>query len=212
MVNKLFGKKIGMTRYFLEGGKSEPVTVVKIGPCVVTQKKTLEKEGYNAIQIGFGSKDEKRTNKPLKGHFEASGGKCFSHLNEVRVDDVDAFELGQEIKSDIFSIGDTIHVRGRSKGRGFAGVVKRWGFGGGKKTHGSRSHRIPGSIGCSAWPAKVIKGKKLPGHYGNERKTVKNLEIVDIRPAENIVLFKGAIPGPRSGLIAIRKRNVGVTE
>jgi len=205
MVNKLFGKKIGMTRYFLEGGKSEPVTVVKIGPCVVTQKKTIEKEGYNAIQIGFGPKDEKRTNKPLKGHFDASGGRCFSYLNEVRVDDVDAFELGQEIKSDIFSIGDTVHVRGKSKGRGFAGVMKRWGFSGGRKTHGSRSHRVPGSIGCSADPARVVKGRKMPGRMGNTNVTTKNLKVVDIRPDMDILLLKGAVPGAPGNLLEIVK-------
>ncbi len=205
MVNRLFGKKIGMTRYFLEGGKSEPVTVVKVGPCVVIQKKTLEKEGYNAIQIGFETKEEKRTNKPLKGHFEASGGKCFAHLNELKVDDVDAFELGQEIKSDIFSIGDTVHVRGRSKGRGFAGVMKRWGFGGGKKTHGSRSHRVPGSIGNSADPAKVIKGKKMPGRMGNTHVTVKNLKVVDVRPDMDILLLKGPVPGAAGNLLEIVK-------
>ena len=205
MVNKLFGKKIGMTRYFLEGGKSEPVTVVKIGPCVVTQKKTVEKEGYNAIQIGFAPKDEKRTNKPLKGHFEASGGKCFAHLNEVKVDDVDAFELGQEIKSDIFAIGDTVHVRGRSKGRGFAGVMKRWGFAGGRKTHGSRSHRVPGSIGCSADPARVVKGRKMPGRMGNTHVTTKNLKVVDIRADMDILLLKGPVPGATGNLLEIFK-------
>ena len=205
MVNKLFGKKIGMTRYFLEGGKSEPVTVVKIGPCVVTQKKTVEKEGYNAIQIGFDPKDEKRTNKPLKGHFKSSGGKCFAHLNEVKVDDVDAFELGQEIKSDIFAIGDTVHVRGRSKGRGFAGVMKRWGFGGGRKTHGSRSHRVPGSIGCSADPARVVKGRKMPGRMGNIHVTTKNLKVVDVRPDMDILLLKGPVPGAAGNFLEIFK-------
>jgi len=205
MVNKLYGKKIGMTRYFLEGGKSEPVTVVKIETCVVTQKKTLEKEGYNAIQIGFGPKEEKKVNKALKGHFEASGGKCFYHLNEVRVDDVEAFKLGQEIKSDIFSIGDTVHVRGRSKGRGFAGVMKRWGFGGGKKTHGSRSHRVPGSIGCSADPAKVVKGRKMPGQMGVTHVTTKNLKVVDIRPDLDVLLIKGPVPGAPGNLLEIVK-------
>ena len=205
MVNKLFGKKIGMTRYFLEGGKSEPVTVVKIGPCFVTQKKTVEKEGYNAIQLGFGPKDVKRASKPQKGHFEASGGKCFSYLNEVRVEDVDAFELGQEIKSDVFSVGDTVHVRGKSKGRGFAGVMKRWGFAGGRKTHGSRSHRVPGSIGCSADPAKVVKGRKMPGQMGNTRVTTKNLKVVDVRPEMDVLLLKGSVPGAPGNLLEILK-------
>jgi len=205
MVNKLFGKKIGMTRYFLDEGRSESVSVVKIGPCVVTQKKTLEKEGYNAIQIGFGPKSEEKATKPLKGHFKASGGKCFSFLNEVRVDKVDEFELGQEIKCDIFSIGDTVHVRGRSKGKGFAGVMKRWGFSGGRKTHGSRSHRVPGSIGCSATPARVVKGRKMPGRMGNSQVTTKNLKIVDIRPEMDVLLLKGSVPGGPGNFLEILK-------
>jgi len=205
MVKKLFGKKIGVTRYFLEGGRSESVSVVKIGPCVVTQKKTLEKEGYNAIQVGYGPKAEGRTNKPLKGHFKMSGGACFSYLNEVRVDDVDAFELGQEIKSDIFSIGDTVHIRGRSKGRGFAGVMKRWNFSGGNKTHGSRSHRVPGSVGCSATPAKVIKGRKMPGRMGGIHVTTKNLKVVDVRPEMDVLLIKGSVPGAPGNLLEIFK-------
>ena len=205
MVNKLFGTKIGMTRYFLEGGSSEAVSVVKIGPCVVTQKKTHEKEGYNAIQIGYGPKAEGRTNKPLKGHFKTSGGTCFTYLNEVRVDDVDLFELGQEIKSDIFSIGDTVHVRGKSKGRGFAGVMKRWGFSGGMKTHGSRSHRVPGSVGCSATPAKITKGRKMPGRMGFSHVTTKNLKVVDVRPEMDVLLLKGSVPGAPGSLLEIFK-------
>ncbi len=205
MVNKLFGKKIGMTRYFLEGGSSEAVSVVKIGPCFVTQKKTHEKEGYNAIQIGYGPKPEGRTNKPLKGHFKRSGGTCFTYLNEVRVDDVDLFELGQEIKSDIFSIGDVVHVRGKSKGRGFAGVMKRWGFSGGRKTHGSRSHRVPGSVGCSATPAKIVKGRKMPGRMGFSHVTTKNLKVVDVRPEMDVLLLKGSVPGAPGSLLEIFK-------
>ena len=195
-----------------EEGNYVPATVVMVGPCVVTQIKTEPSDGYNALQLGFGEKKKKRINKPLAGHLRKSGDRSVAFLREVSVDNPGDFEIGQTITLEMFKVGEHVDVTGTSKGRGFSGVIKRHGFHGGKKTHGSHSHRIPGSIGCSAWPAKVIKGKKLPGHYGNERKTVKNLEIVDIRPAENIVLFKGAIPGPRSGLIAIRKRNVGVTE
>ncbi|MBW1731666.1 MAG: 50S ribosomal protein L3 [Deltaproteobacteria bacterium] len=205
MVNKLFGKKIGMTRYFLDEGRSVAATVLKVGPCVVTQKKTVEKEGYNAIQVGFEPQKESRVNKPLKGHFDAAGTGYFKVLREIRVEDPEQFELGQEIKSDIFTIGETVHVSGTSKGRGFSGVMKRWGFSGGRKTHGSRSHRIPGSIGSSATPGRVYKGRKLPGHYGNQRVTVKNLKIIDVRPEMDVVVVKGAVPGSRNSLVEIRK-------
>ena len=205
MVNKLFGKKLGMTRHFLEGGKSVPVTVLSAGPCVVVQKKIHQKEGYNAIQVGYGLKKESRLKKPLQGHFKAAGARYFKQLKEIRVDDPETFELGQEIKSDIFSVGDVVHVRGISKGRGFSGVMKRWGFSGGKKTHGSRSHRIPGSIGCSATPGKVEKGKKLPGRMGYQHVTIKNLEVVDVRPEMDVVLVKGSVPGSRNSLVEICK-------
>jgi len=205
MVNKLFGKKIGMTSYFLEEGESVPVTVLKVGPCVVIQKKTREKEGYNAVQMGYGPKKESRVNKPLKGQFKGAGGRFFSTLREVRVDDPEAFQLGQEIKSDIFAIGESVHVRGLSKGRGFSGVMKRWGFAGGKKTHGSRSHRIPGSIGCSATTGRVQKGRKLPGRMGNQHVTIKNLKVVDVRPEMDLILVKGAVPGGPNNFLEIWK-------
>ncbi|MDZ7699536.1 MAG: 50S ribosomal protein L3 [Deltaproteobacteria bacterium] len=205
MVNKILGKKLGMTRYFLEGGSSVPVTVLQVGPCVVVQKKTREKEGYDAIQVGFMPKKEARANRPERGHVKASGGRSFSRLREIKVDDLEAFELGQEIKSDILSVGDRVHVRGLSKGRGFSGVMKRWGFSGGKKTHGSRTHRIPGSIGCSATPGRVLKGKKLPGRMGNQNVTAKNLKVVDVRPEMDIVLVKGAVPGSQNNIIEIAK-------
>ena len=205
MVKKLFGRKLGMTQHFLEEGKSVPVTVLKIGPCVVTQKKTVEKEGYNAIQVGYEPKKESRVNKPLRGHFRAAGERYFAHLNEIRIDDPETFELGQEIKSDIFDVNDIVHVIGISKGRGFSGVIKRWGFSGGRKTHGSRSHRIPGSIGCSATPGRVQKGKKLPGRMGCHRVTIKNLKVVGVRPEMDVVLVRGAVPGSTNGLIEISK-------
>jgi large subunit ribosomal protein L3 len=189
----------------MDEGKSIPVTVLQIGPCVITQKKIREKDGYNAIQIGFEPRKEIRVNKPLKGHFEAAGKGCFAHLREIRVESTDEFELGHELKSDIFAAGDTIHVSGLSKGRGFSGVMKRWGFAGGKKTHGSRSHRIPGSIGCSASPGRVQKGKKLPGRMGNQRVTIKNLKVVDVRPEMDVVLVKGAVPGSRNSLVEVVK-------
>jgi large subunit ribosomal protein L3 len=205
MVNKLFGKKLGMTRYFLDEGKSVPVSVLKLGPCVVMQKKTNRKEGYNAIQVGFGTQKESRVNKARLGHFKSAGEDCFAHLREIEVEDSDSFELGQEIKSDIFNVGDVVHVSGISKGRGFAGVMKRWGFSGGRKTHGSRSHRIPGSIGCSATPGRVNKGKKLPGRMGYQRVTIKNLKVVDVRPEMDVVLVKGAVPGGPNSTVEVSK-------
>ncbi|MBW1782516.1 MAG: 50S ribosomal protein L3 [Deltaproteobacteria bacterium] len=209
MVDKLFGKKIGMTSFFLTEGESVPVTVLKVGPCVVVQKKTREKEGYDALQMGYGPRKENRVNKPLKGHFKGAGGRLFSHLKEVRVDDPEAFQLGDEIKSDIFTIGDIVHVRGPSKGRGFSGVMKRWGFSGGKKTHGSRSHRIPGSIGCSATPGRVQKGRKMPGRMGYQQVTIKNLKVVDVRPDMDLVLVKGAVPGAPNSFLEIWKAGTG---
>ncbi len=205
MINKLFGKKIGMTSYFLDEGRSVPVTVLKVGPCVITQKKSPEKEGYGALQMGYEPKKESRANKPMKGHFKGVGGRCFSFLREVKVDDPGAFEVGDEIKSDIFSIGEKVHVRGLSKGRGFSGVMKRWGFSGGKKTHGSRSHRIPGSIGCSATPGRVQKGRKMPGRMGNQYVTTKNLRVVDVRPEMDLVLVSGAVPGGPNNFLEIWK-------
>ena len=205
MVKKLFGKKLGMTRHFLEEGRSVPVTVLKIGPCFVVQKKTVEKDGYNAIQVGYEPQKENRINKPLRGHLKAAGKRYFTHLKEIRVNDPETFELGQEIKSDIFGVNELVHVSGTSKGRGFSGVIKRWGFSGGRKTHGSRSHRIPGSIGCSATPGRVQKGKKLPGRMGCQRVTIKNLKIVDIRPEMDVVLVEGAVPGSPNGLVEICK-------
>lgn len=205
MVKKLFGEKLGMTRYFLAGGKSIPVTVLKVGPCVVIQKKSLEIDGYDAIQVGYEPKRKKRINKPLRGHFESAGVEGFAHLKEIPLEEGEVFELGQELKSDIFNVGDKVHVRGASKGRGFSGVMKRWGFAGGRKTHGSRSHRIPGSIGCSATPGRVQKGKKLPGRMGCQNVTAKNLRVVDVRPEMDLVLVKGAVAGSCNGFVEICK-------
>jgi large subunit ribosomal protein L3 len=194
-----------MTSLFLPDGRYVPVTVIQAGPCVVTQIKTEATDGYNALQLGFEEKRASRTNKPMSGHFVKSGGTSYTHLREFSVDDPSGFDLGQSISTDLFQVGEKIEVVGTTKGRGFAGVMKRHGFGGGRKTHGSKSHRIPGSVGCSAWPAKVWRGKKLPGHYGVDRKTVRNLEIVDIRPDQNLILVKGAVPGAKSGLVRINK-------
>ncbi len=195
-----------MISIFSHEGKYIPVTIVKVGPCVITQIKTVSSDGYNALQMGFGEKKKSRINKPVQGHLKKSGGACFAFLREIPVDNPGEYDLGQTVNLEMFKVGERVNVTGITKGRGFAGVIKRHGFHGGKKTHGSHSHRIPGSIGCSAWPAKVIKGKKMPGHYGNEQKTVKNLEIVDIRPDEDLIMLKGAVPGFRSGLIEVKKQ------
>ena len=205
MCKGLMGKKLGMSGLFLPDGRYVPVTVIEAGPCVVTQIKTEETDGYNALQLGFGDKKESRVNKALKGHFSKSASGVFSYVKEFGVADPSAYTLGQEITLELFKVGERVDVIGATKGRGFSGVMKRHGFHGGRKTHGSHSHRIPGSIGCSAWPSKVIKGKKMPGRYGNERKTVRNLEVIDIRPEDNIILIKGAVPGAKSGLVTINK-------
>ncbi|MBN1850475.1 MAG: 50S ribosomal protein L3 [Deltaproteobacteria bacterium] len=205
MINKVFGKKLGMTRYFLDEGVCVPVTIVKVEPCVVIQKKTSEKDGYEAVQIGFNPIKEKQINSPLRGHLKVAGGQWFSILKEIRVDDVSQFEVGQEILPDIFQIGDKVKISGISKGRGFSGVIKRWGFSGGRKTHGSRSHRVPGSIGQNTSPGRVHKGRKLPGRMGFQRVTIKNLRILDIRPDMNILALKGSIPGSVNNVIEISK-------
>ncbi|MBW1696725.1 MAG: 50S ribosomal protein L3 [Deltaproteobacteria bacterium] len=205
MVKGIIGKKLGMTSLFTQQGEYMPVTVVQAGPCLVTQIKTVEKDGYNALQLGFQETKPSRINKPMEGHLKKSGQKRFAVLREVPVDKPDDYRLGQVIGLEVFKIGERVNVTGTVKGRGFSGVIKRHGFHGGRKSHGSKSHRIPGSIGCSASPSRVFKGKKLPGHYGNDRKTVQNLEIIDIRPHEHLLLLKGPVPGHPSGLVSIRK-------
>ncbi len=208
MSKGLIGKKLGMTGLFLPDGRYIPVTVIEAGPCVVTQIKTAEKDGYNALQLGFGLKKESRVNKPIKGHFSKSAAGPFGTLKEFTVADPGEYDLGQQVTLEMFNIGERVDVIGTTKGRGFSGVMKRHGFHGGRKTHGSHSHRIPGSVGCSASPSKIIRGKKMPGRYGNDRQTMRNLEVVDIRPDDNIILIKGAVPGAKSGLVTINKRQV----
>ncbi|MBW2518486.1 MAG: 50S ribosomal protein L3 [Deltaproteobacteria bacterium] len=205
MCKGLMGKKLGMTGLFLPDGQYVPVTVIEAGPCVVTQIKTTETDGYNALQLGFGKKKESRANKPLKGHFRKSDSGAFDFVKEFAVGDPGEYSLGQQITLDMFKVCERVDVVGTTKGRGFAGVMKRHGFHGGRKTHGSHSHRIPGSVGCSASPAKIIKGKKMPGRYGNDRQTMRNLEVVDIRPEDNLILLKGAVPGSKTGLVTINK-------
>jgi len=205
MIKGLLGKKVGMTGIFSPVGEHLPVTVLEVGPCVVTQVKTKATDGYDAIQVGFGAKKSSRVNKPMAGHLAKSGGRAFSLLREFPVDDPEQYEVGQTITAELFSIGEKVDVSGTTKGRGFSGTIKRHGFARGPMSHGGMNKRRPGSIGCSAWPSKVIKGKKLPGQYGNARKTVRNLVVVDVRPEENLVLVKGAVPGARSGYVEVRK-------
>jgi large subunit ribosomal protein L3 len=205
MIRGLLGKKLGMTGLFSPEGKYIPVTVIEAGPCVVTQIKTKDNDGYDALQLGFGDKRESRVNKPLKGHFRKSGEQCYRYLREFSVENPDEYDLGQQVTVEMFKVGERVDVVGTSKGHGFSGVIKRYGFHRGPMSHGSRNVRRPGSIGCSAWPAKVIKGKKMPGQYGNDRKTIRNLEIVDIRTSDNVIMVKGAIPGAESGLVAVQK-------
>lgn len=200
----ILGKKVGMTRVYSDNGTAIPVTAIEAGPCVVLQRKSVDKDGYNAIQVGFASKRDSRLNKPELGHVKAAGKGGFYHIMEFRVDDLEQYEIGQEILiSDVFKVGDLVDVSGWSKGRGFQGVMKRHNFSGGNKTHGSMFHRAPGSIGCSATPSKVVKGKKMPGRMGNALVTKKNVTIIDIRVDDNVLLVKGNLPGAKQGLLRI---------
>lgn len=201
----LLGRKLGMSSLFSPEGQQVPVTVLEVGPCVVTQVKTRATDGYDALQVGFAEKRGKRINKPVEGHLKKSGGQAYAFLREISVDDPSEYTLGQALTVDMFQVGERVDISGVSKGRGFSGVVKRWGFHGGGATHGSMFHRAPGSVGASATPSKIIKGRKMPGHYGNQRVTVRNLEIVDIRPDQHLLIVKGAVPGCRSGLVEVRK-------
>ena len=206
MIKGILGKKLGMTQVFAADGKRIPVTVVEAGPCTVVQKKTVETDGYNALQLGFGSKKAHRVNKPLMGHFKKAGQGAFAALRELQADNVDEVQVGDLISCDtILAIGDIVDVTGTSKGKGFQGVIKRWNFSGGRASHGSMFHRAPGSIGGSAWPSRVFKGKKMAGQMGNARVTTQNLQIVDVRPEQNLVLVKGAIPGPKNAMVIITK-------
>jgi large subunit ribosomal protein L3 len=201
----LLGRKIGMTTYYHEDGTAESVTAVEVGPCVVTQVKTEVRDGYEAVQLGFGS--ARRLNSPEAGHQDRSGRK-FTHLQEFGVDDLSEFEVGQEIKADVFEVGEPIKVIGTSKGKGFSGVVRRWGFRGGPKTHGqSDRHRSPGSIGAGTSPGRVWPGTKMAGHYGVDRVTVKGLKIVATDPEKNVVLVRGPIPGANNGIVRIEKQS-----
>ena len=204
MEKGLIGKKLGMTQVFSGDGMVIPVTVIEMGPCVITQKKTKEIDGYDALQLGFGRKKQKNVTKPIQGHLKKTGSGFPRVLREFRMISPEDYEEGQELKVDVFEVGDYVDVVGVSKGRGFAGVVKRYGFKGGRATHGSMFHRAPGSIGASAYPSRVFKGKKLPGHMGDKRKTIQNLVVVGIRPNENLILIKGSVPGSRNGIVLVK--------
>lgn len=204
-MNGLIGKKVGMTRVFSDTGENIPVTVIEAGPCFVTQVKTEESDGYNAVQLGFDKKKPKKTTKPEQGRFEKAEVEPLSVLKEFKTDDT-SVDLGTEVKVDIFQPGDRVDVTGTSKGRGFAGVVKRHKFRGGPKTHGqSDRHRAPGSIGASADPSRVYPGMRMAGQYGNQRITEKALLIVATDPEKNVLLVKGPVPGPKNGYVVIRK-------
>jgi len=199
----ILGIKIGMTQIFDEQGQAVPVTVVEAGPCTVLQKKNHASDGYNAIQVGFGNLKESRANQPLKGHFKKANVKPLRFIREFRMENIDEYEIGQEIKVDVFAPGDVVDVIGTSKGKGFAGGVKRHNFARGSMGHGSKYHRRPGSLGAKG-PARVFKGRKLPGRLGGERVTVQGLKVVKVYPERNLILIKGSIPGPKKGLVLIK--------
>ncbi|OPL07726.1 MAG: 50S ribosomal protein L3 [delta proteobacterium ML8_F1] len=201
----ILGKKIGMTQIFDENGKFMAVSVIEAGPMFVTQIKTEATDGYNAVQVAFEDKKESRGIKPEKGHFEKSGVSLKKHLAEFRVDNPEAFTLGQEIKVDLFEAGAQIDVSGVSKGKGTAGAIKRWNQSRGPETHGSKYHRGAGSLGSSAYPARVIKGTHMAGRMGNEKVTVQNLEVVRVDAEKNLLLVKGGTPGPKGGILTIKK-------
>jgi large subunit ribosomal protein L3 len=204
MTKGLIGKKLGMTQVFSDEGISVPVTVIEVEPSVVIQKKTKEKDGYDALQLGYGRIKQKNVTMALQGHFRRADKGMFRILREFRMD-LEGSEPGQELKAELFEPGDYVDIVGTTKGKGFAGVVKRHGFHGGRATHGSMFHRAPGSIGASADPSRVFKGTKLPGHMGNEKKTVQNVQVWAVRQELNVILVRGAVPGNRYGFVLIKQ-------
>lgn len=205
MIKAILGKKLGMTQIFNDDGTIVPVTVVLAGPCVVIQKKTAEKDGYSAIKVGFGDAKEKNTTKPILGCYKKAGTDVKKFMREFKAEDISSYEVGQEIRADVFEKGDVIDVSGISKGKGFQGVISRWGQHRGPMTHGSRYHRRPGSMSANSSPSRVFKNKRLPGHGGMRRVTVQNLKVVKVDADKNVILVKGAIPGANGTLVAIRK-------
>ena len=204
MKKGLIGKKIGMTQIFNEEGKVIPVTVIEAGPCVVSQVKTEETDGYNSIQLGFGAIKESKVNKPERGHFTKANIAPARYLREFRVDSIEDVKVGDELKADIFMVGDKIDIQGTSKGKGFQGVIKRHGQHRGPMGHGSMYHRRPGSMGSTSTPGRVFKGKKLPGHMGAETVTIQNLEVIKVDLDKNIILVKGSVPGAKGSILKIK--------
>ncbi len=203
----IIGRKLGMSQKYSANGELVPVTVLEAGPCTVLQVRSHERNGYEAIQVGFGSCKVKNTPKPLRGHVRAAGleDNPPAFIREFRIEEGDEKQnVGDVMKADIFDANEFVDITGRSKGRGFQGVVKRWRFGGGRASHGGGWTRRPGSIGMCVSPGRVYKGRKMPGHMGNVRRTVQNLEVVEVRPEENLLLVKGSVPGPNGGLVLIR--------
>jgi large subunit ribosomal protein L3 len=201
----IIGKKLGMTQIFTEDGTLIPVTVVQAGPCIVTQKKLQDVDGYSAVQVGFESVEAARANKPQLGHCTKSGHGVFRHLKELKLSNAAELNLGDSLTVEQFLPGDYVDVTGTSIGKGFQGVIKRWNFKGGRASHGSRFHRAPGSIGASATPSRVFKNKKMPGQMGNEKVTVQGLQIVRVDSGENLLLIKGAIPGHKNNIVIIKQ-------
>lgn len=204
MKKAILGKKLGMTQLFDEMGKIVPVTVVEAGPCVVVQKKTADNDGYEAVQIGFKELEERKANKPMKGHFEKAGVGLKRYLREFKLEDAASMNIGDEIKVDVFAAGDKVDVTGTSKGKGFAGAIKRWGAHRGPMAHGSGYHRSAGSMGACSSPSRVYKGKKLAGHMGTDTVTIQNLDVVNVDVEKNLLLVRGAIPGPKGGLVIVK--------
>ena len=203
----LIGKKIGMTQLFDEKGEGIPVTVIEAGPCTITDVRTMERDGYRAVQLGFGAGKERRMIRPVLGQFSTRNLPPRRYLREFRVDDLNGFEVGKSLTVTLFEKGAHVDVQGVTKGRGFQGVVKRYGFVAGHASHGPTHGKQPGSIGASAFPARVVKGKRLPGRMGGVQFTVKNLEVVAVDAEQNVLLVRGAVPGPANGLVMVRKRN-----
>jgi len=203
MVKGLLGKKLGMIQVFDEGRRLIPVTVIEAGPCGIVQVKKGSSDGYEAVQMGFQEIPERKVTKPQVGHFKKSGNRLWRYLGEFKSDG--ELKVGSLVGVDIFSTGESIDVQGVSKGKGFQGVMKRHNYAGGPASHGSMFHRAPGSIGASSFPSRVLKNKKLPGHMGNKRVTVKGLTVVGVRPEENILLVSGSVPGPIGGVVIVRK-------
>lgn len=204
MAKGILGRKLGMTQVFTPEGLAVPVTLIEAGPCTVVQKKTSDEDGYSAIQLGMGARREKLITKPVRGHLAKSGLKTVRYLREIRTKDIEEYQVGQELKCNLFTSGELVDVVGTTKGKGFAGGIKRHGFHRGPMGHGSKYHRRPGALAAKG-PARVFKGRKLPGQLGNERVTIQNLEVVKVDPERNLLAIKGAVPGPRGGLLLIKE-------